>query len=82
MLQLGQNSPLALQISGLRGTDFAAWTLTAFTISVRAGALIRREPRARLPRSRPRHQRPPRTVLAFNPQSWRTFTTEIKAQRP
>ena len=42
MLQLGQNSPLAPQISGLRGTDFAAWTLAAFTISVRAGALIRR----------------------------------------
>lgn len=42
MLQLGQNSPLAPQISGLRGTDFAAWTLAAVTISVRAGALIRR----------------------------------------
>jgi hypothetical protein len=42
MLQLGQNSPLAPQISGLRGTDFAAWTLAPFTISVRAGALIRR----------------------------------------
>jgi hypothetical protein len=34
--------PAAPQISGLRGTDFAAWTLAAFTISVRAGALIRR----------------------------------------
>jgi hypothetical protein len=45
MLQLGQNSPLAPQISGLRGTDFAAWTLAPFTISVRAGALIRRRPR-------------------------------------
>jgi ABC-type Na+ transport system ATPase subunit NatA len=22
------------------------------------------------------------SVLAFNPQSWRNFTTEIKAQRP
>lgn len=42
MLQLGQSSPLAPQISGLRGTDFAAWTLAAFTISVCAGALIRR----------------------------------------
>jgi hypothetical protein len=42
MLQFGQSSPLAPQISGLRGTDFAAWTLAAFTISVRAGALIRR----------------------------------------
>jgi hypothetical protein len=42
MLQLAQNSPLAPQISGLRGTDFAAWTLAPFTISVRAGALIRR----------------------------------------
>jgi hypothetical protein len=42
MLQSGQNSPLALRISGLRGTGFAAWTLAAFTISVCAGALIRR----------------------------------------
>ena len=33
MLQLGQSSPLAPQISGLCGTDFAAWTLAAFTIS-------------------------------------------------
>jgi hypothetical protein len=42
MLQLGQSSPLAPQISGLSGTaDVAAWTLAAFTISVRAGALIR-----------------------------------------
>ena len=41
MLQFGQSSPLALQISGLRGTDFADWTLAAFTISGR-GCLIRR----------------------------------------
>src|SRR6185437_5248979 len=33
MLQFGQSSPLAPQISGLRGTDFAAWALAAFTIS-------------------------------------------------
>jgi len=33
MLQPGQSSPLAPQISGPRGTDFAAWTLAAFTIS-------------------------------------------------
>ena len=42
MLQLGQNSPLASQIFDLRGADFAVWTLAAFTISVCAGALIRR----------------------------------------
>ena len=42
MLQLGQNSPLAQQISDLCDTDFAAWTLAAFTISMCAGALIRR----------------------------------------
>ncbi|MGH3167356.1 MAG: hypothetical protein ACRDN0_15875 [Trebonia sp.] len=42
MLQLGQDSPLAPQIFDLRGADFAAWTLAAFTISVCAGALIRR----------------------------------------
>jgi hypothetical protein len=42
MLQLGQDSPLAPQIFDLRGVAFAAWTLAAFTISVFAGALIRR----------------------------------------
>jgi len=42
MLQFGQSSPLAPQISGLRGTDFAAWTLAAFTISRARGCLIRR----------------------------------------
>jgi hypothetical protein len=42
MLQLGQDSPLAPQVFDLRGVDFAAWTLAAFTISVCAGALIRR----------------------------------------
>ena len=42
MLQLGQDSPLAPQVFDLRGVDFSAWTLAAFTISVCAGALIRR----------------------------------------
>jgi len=42
MLQLGQDSPLAPQIFDLRGVAFAGWTLAAFTISVCAGALIRR----------------------------------------
>ena len=42
MLQLGQDSPLAPQVFDLSGVAFPAWTLAAFTISVCAGALIRR----------------------------------------
>lgn len=42
MLQLGQDSPLSPQIFDLTGVAFAGWTLTAFAVSVFAGALIRR----------------------------------------
>ena len=42
LLQLGQDSPLAPQVFDLTGLAFPAWALAAFTISVCAGALIRR----------------------------------------
>jgi hypothetical protein len=41
-LALGQQTPLAPGVFGLRGIAFAAWTLAAFAVGALAGILIRR----------------------------------------